>query len=359
MHDPSTLTYLDPTFDRLRQWVDDHRPTSIAVVMDSQTERHCLPLLAPHLPPGTQFLRMAGHGEGIKSLEHAHALWDSLEGMGMDRQGLILALGGGTVTDLAAFVASTHLRGTPLWLVPTTVLSMVDAAIGGKTGINFKGLKNRIGTFYSPEGISLHPQMLDTLDGREWRSGWTEHIKHLLLHDAELPSTDAASPLRRLLQGEAAQDEVATALLASVRIKSAVVSEDPFESTGRRRILNLGHTVGHALESWAMEHGEDINHGEAVAFGLRVCLAMSQAHPDCASARAMDCASCSALLQEFMPLPCAPPAADVLWALMGTDKKNARGEVQVVLLDGPGQPKEGVALTFGEFERALEQVVAD
>ena len=356
MHSPLQHTHLDPTFSRLREWIDDHRPTSIAVVMDSQTERHCLPILAPHLPPGTQLLSLSGHGEDMKSLEHVHALWDSLEGMGMDRRGLIVALGGGTVTDLTAFAASTYFRGTALWLVPTTVLAMVDAAIGGKTGINFRGLKNRIGTFYTPEGISLHPEMLHTLSPREWRNGWTEHIKHLLLSKKTLPEVGSDARLHRLLTNTAPGEEVASAILESVQIKSGVVSEDPTETNGRRRVLNLGHTVGHAIESWSMEHDKGIKHGEAVAFGIRVCLAMSKAHPSCPSAEDMNDAAISSFLSDQLGLDCTPPSAEVLWTLMGTDKKNAGGEIQVILLDGPGRPVEDVTLSFEEFAAAYAQV---
>ena len=356
MHNPSQHTHLDPTFSGLRDWIDDRRPTSIAVVMDSETERHCLPILAPHLPPGSQFLSLSGHGEDMKSLEHVHALWDSLEGMGMDRRGLIVALGGGTVTDLTAFAASTYFRGTALWMVPTTVLAMVDAAIGGKTGINFRGLKNRIGTFYSPEGISIHTEMLHTLSPRDWRNGWTEHIKHLLLKDSDLPEVGKESRLHRLLTNTAPREEVASAILESVQIKSDVVNEDPTESKGRRRVLNLGHTVGHAIESWSMEHDKGIKHGEAVAFGLRVCLAMSKGHLSCPSAKGMNDAAISSFLDDHFGLDCAPPSAEMLWSLMATDKKNAGGEVQVILLDGPGRPVEDVTLTYKEFAGAYEQI---
>ena len=177
---PTSDIHVDPLFASLRQWLGDNSPTSVAVVTDPMTEKWCLSALNPHLPPGTQFLRLGQHGEKIKSLEHAHALWDSFEGMGMDRHGLVIALGGGTISDLTAFASSTYLRGVRFWLIPTTLLSMVDASIGGKTGINFRGLKNRIGTFAKPEGVSIHTDFLDTLDAREMANGWAEHIKHTL-----------------------------------------------------------------------------------------------------------------------------------------------------------------------------------
>lgn len=349
----------DPAFATLRTWMAGYLPTSVAVVTDPMTEKWCLPLLAPHLPPGTQFLRLGQHGESIKSIEHAHAIWDSLEGMGMDRRGLVIALGGGTITDLAAFAASTYLRGVACWLVPTTLLAMVDAAVGGKNGINFRGLKNRIGTFRIPDGVSVHPAFLDTLDGRAMGCGWAEHIKHHLLHDRQVLPLDR-HPLVGPLSGEGLQEDfLLEAIANSVRIKSDIVATDPEERNGSRAALNFGHTAGHALESWALKQGHDIQHGEAVAWGMRVALRLSEIHAGCPAVGEDHFAEASRFIGDLIPMPVRPPAAGQLWEGMKADKKNEGDRMRMVLLDGPGVPLIGVDVHFEEFASAMDKVESE
>ena len=343
--------HIDPLFKSLRAWLDDHSPTSVAVVTDPMTEKWCLPALNPHLPPGTQFLRLGQHGEKIKSIEHTHALWDSFEGMGMDRHGLVIALGGGTITDLTAFASSTYLRGVHFWLIPTTLLSMVDASIGGKTGINFRGLKNRIGTFAQPSGVSIHSSFLDTLDAREMANGWAEHIKHTLIASKEARELPWENTLKSA-QPEAFEG----AIIESIAIKSNIVDQDALETNGTRKTLNFGHTSGHALESWAMEQSADLKHGEAVAWGIRIALKMSELHADCPQVKPGEFDGVSRSLATLIPLPCGIPDAEVLWNIMGHDKKNQGEQVKVVLLNGPGCPKVDVNVTLEDFQQALSQL---
>ena len=344
-------THVDPQFKALRNWLDDHTPTSVVVVTDPLTEKCCLPLLNPHLPPGTQFLRLGQHGETIKSIEHAHALWDSFEGMGMDRHGLVIALGGGTITDLTAFASSTYLRGIDFWLIPTTLLSMVDASIGGKTGINFRGLKNRIGTFSSAVGVSIHTAFLDTLNAREMSNGWAEHIKHTLLSSKQALEL----PWERTLS-DAHPDAFEAAIVHSIGIKAHIVNQDALETNGTRKTLNFGHTSGHALESWALAQSEDLKHGEAVAWGMRIALKMSELHAECPESKPGDFDGASRSLAALIPLPCVPPDAATLWEWMRSDKKNLGDQVKVVLLDGPGCPKIDVTVALADFEEALLQL---
>ena len=346
-----TSPELDPRMLRMLEWIDRTRPRRLAVVMDPNTERHCLPLISPLLPPHTDFLCLSKDGEAIKSIEHAHALWSSLEEAGYDRGSALIGLGGGTVTDLTGFVASTYLRGIDFWLVPTTLLAMVDAATGGKTGINLQGAKNRIGTFARPSGVSICPHFLSTLPAREMKSGLAEHVKHLLIaHSPE-------EAFRRISQltadeGLVDSDDFAPLIMESISIKENIVDQDPKEVTGRRQLLNFGHTMGHALESWAMSQGLGLLHGEAVAWGLSAELTLSAARFKKESPEALKLLALRDELNQKFPCPVTPPEPSELWTWAQKDKKNADDAVHMVLLSERGTPLVHQAVTWGEFATA-------
>lgn len=348
-------TQLDPQLLGLLNWIDKTRPNRLAVVMDRNTEQHCLPLLTPLLPPHTDFLCLSQSGEEVKRIEHAYALWSSLDEAGFDRYSAIIGLGGGTVTDLTGFVASTYLRGLDFWLIPTTLLGMVDAATGGKTGINLGGAKNRIGTFAHPSGVSLCPDFLHTLPERHVRSGLAEHVKHMLI---ALDPHTVCQRIERLPKGNAPFDGDAFSdlILESVAIKEHIVAQDPTESTGTRKQLNLGHTAGHAFESWALSEGHDLLHGEAVAWGLGVELAISAFRAGLESGSGQLLMTLSDAIQQVLPCPASPPAADVLWPWALMDKKNEGDRVQMVLLSEDGPPEVDQSVSFDEFDAACRAV---
>ncbi len=201
--------------------------------------------------------------ENEKSIETAVKCWESMCANHIDRQSHIIAIGGGVTTDIAGFVASTYMRGVGLTHIPTTLLAMVDASIGGKTGLNLLRWKNRIGTFYPAERIVIDRQFLETLPDNEWRNGWAEVVKHALIHSHEL--TKVVLNAKTL----AASKVILTPPLLEklMHVKLSCVSEDPFDHHERQK-LNAGHTVGHALESLFMQRGISIDHGLAVAAGL-------------------------------------------------------------------------------------------
>ena len=346
---------LDRNLHLLLKWIDCNRPNRLAVVMDPNTERHCLPAVFPLLPPHTDLLCLSEAGESIKRIEHAHALWNSLEEAGYDRNSAIIGLGGGTVTDLTGFVASTYLRGLGFWLIPTTLLAMVDAATGGKTGINLAGGKNRIGTFAQPSGISLCPRFLSTLPLRHLQSGLAEHAKHLLL---TVPVDEVLERLQRLpLHGEPLDCEAFTPIiLESVQIKEAIVKQDMREAIGIRKQLNFGHTAGHALESWAMSEGLDLFHGEAVAWGLGVELALSAGRLDSGSPLASSMLAMKDWLDRTFPCPVTPPDAGVLWKWLLKDKKNEGEVVRMVLLSETLPPTVDQTVTLDEFSEACNAI---
>ena len=269
-------------------------------------------------------------GEASKSLESAAAIYDWLVAQRAERGEAIVALGGGMVCDLAGFVAATFARGLPLVHVPTSLLAMVDAAVGGKVAVDHPQAKNLIGAFYQPRLVLADVSVLQTLPSRELTAGWAEVIKHALILDSDL---------LRLLEdnAEAAQrldPEIAERVIArSVALKAAVVSEDEREETGRRTILNYGHTIGHGLEAAAGYAG--LLHGEAVALGMsgaaRIAVRLGMLAPKLAQRQ-------DALLARF-GLPLCAPGIDAQKALaaMALDKKAQAGAVRWVLLEDIGR----------------------
>lgn len=233
----------------------------IFVLVDETTNKLCWSLVKDYLCLKDAQTIVIGATDRRKNLDTLVHVWESLQQGKATRHSLLINLGGGMVTDLGGFAASTYKRGINFINIPTTLLAMVDASVGGKTGINFGGLKNEIGIFNDAEFVLLDTNWLQTLDEENIRSGYAEMLKHGLIADetmwAELINFNIAQPNLH---------QLAFMLDKSVRIKERIVAEDPHEK-GIRKALNLGHTFGHAFESWAMKH-HPILHGYAVAFGL-------------------------------------------------------------------------------------------
>ena len=264
-------------------------------------------------------------GEGCKTLEMAAQLWQMLCEVGADRQSVLVGIGGGTVCDLVGFVASTYMRGIKCLLVPTTLLAQVDAAIGGKCGINFGGLKNMVGTFNLPGKVVCDPVWLATLPEREWRSGMAEVIKTAIIGDAQLFELLENSSLEEISTDYALCGEI---IARSVAVKCAVVNQD-FRESGARKVLNLGHTLGHAIEALT----SDYSHGEAVAIGIAHAAQMAVERgllsPE-------DCGRIVALLERYgLPTTTTLPAEELHQAMLH-DKKNNRGQIGWVLPTGIG-----------------------
>lgn len=209
-------------------------------------------------------------GETSKCLEVASNLWSRLCGLSADRGTAILAVGGGMVGDLAGFVAGTYLRGLPFYSLPTSLLAMVDASVGGKVGIDLPEGKNLVGQFYPARAVAIDPELLDTLPESEWASGMAEVIKHGILQGAPLWDTLLDCRREQLVEDRARREQV---LREAVEVKLRVVTEDPYERTGLRATLNLGHTFGHALE-WCSGYG--LRHGEAVGLGMLAAVRLSR-----------------------------------------------------------------------------------
>ena len=232
--------------------------TSIAVIVDENTYEHCYPLIAP-LFPGHHIISIPS-GEKNKRLSTCESIWEAMIENGMDRLSLVINLGGGVIGDMGGFCASCFMRGIDFIQIPTTLLSQVDASIGGKLAVDFRHLKNIIGVFRNPEIIFVDPVFLKTLSESEMRSGYAEILKHALIMNASIWDRLEQSPSWRMLNwGKEITD--------SVLIKKKVVEADPFEK-GLRKVLNFGHTIGHALESFFLGTEKELLHGEAVALGI-------------------------------------------------------------------------------------------
>ncbi len=250
-------------------------------------------------------------GERNKGLKAVEKIYGAMHEMNLDRGGLVVALGGGVVGDVAGFAAATWCRGVGCVQVPTTVLAISDSSVGGKTGVDYRGRKNGVGAFFQPEAVIADTALLSTLPEREFSNGMAEVIKYAMIGDPVLLD---------LLESE--KPPVEELLERSVRVKVAIVERDPKEK-GDRALCNFGHTFGHAIESW-YKYRKWL-HGEAVALGMAI------ACPDARLARIL----------ERWKLPVRDPALDLrlLAGLVGMDKKNENGTLRFIRVDSPGKPR--------------------
>lgn len=306
----------------------DTKADKLFVLTDTTTHEKCLPLLS-----GCEALKEAVHivigaTDTHKTLDTLAAVWQQLGRQGGSRHSMMICLGGGMVTDLGGFAASTFKRGIRFINIPTTLLAMVDAAVGGKTGINFDGLKNEIGVFNESEAVIINTQFLHTLDSENIRSGYAEMLKHALLSGQDLLGRhldfDLNNPDLPRLQ---------TMVAESIKVKEEIVKADPHEH-GLRKALNLGHTFGHALESLALEQDRAVLHGYAVAWGL-VC----ELYLSCALRQFPEniMRQCVRFIRDYygtFAFDCK--TYDHLYDLMRHDKKNQAGVINFTLLNGVG-----------------------
>ncbi len=316
------------------------------VLTDTTTQQLCWPLLKDFAGLRHATHIVIGATDTHKNIDTLATVWQALGEGGATRHSCMICLGGGMVSDLGGFAASTFKRGINYINIPTTLLSMVDASVGGKTGINFNGLKNEVGVFSQPQQVIIHTQFLRTLDEENIRSGYAEMLKHGLISDdntwAELLNFDLARPDLAQLQEMVGR---------SVAVKARIVEEDPHEH-GIRKALNLGHTVGHAFESWAMRHQQPILHGYAVAYGL-VCelyLSCLLTHFPTEKMRA----TVAYIRDYYGKLPITCDDYPELLELMRHDKKNVAGSINFTLLGDVGNIRINQTATQACIEEALD-----
>lgn len=285
-------------------------------------------------------------GEASKSLEQVGKLCSEMTSAGHDRKSFVIALGGGVVGDLAGFVAASFYRGVPFIQIPTTIVSLVDSSVGGKTGVNIPEGKNLVGAFHQPSLVLADPATLSTLAPREYREGYAEVIKHAAIRDAAmLDEIEALAPSE--------QDPPADLIARNIAIKARVVEEDEHETSGTRALLNFGHTIGHGIEA-SVPYGE-ILHGEAISLGIRAALILSEKYSTLTAAESQRILD---ILHNFK-LPTMLPshiATKTILEKLSRDKKFSAGAIKFVLLDKLGSAFVSSEVTLEAITETIEQI---
>ena len=317
----------------------------IFVLTDETTLVKCWPVVKNYFSLKDAKVITIGATDMHKDLDTMVRVWKSLGEGGASRHSCLINLGGGMVTDLGGFAAATFKRGINFINIPTTLLSMVDASVGGKTGINFGGLKNEIGVFCDSKFVILSTQFLQTLDAENICSGYAEMLKHGLISDermwAELVSFDLAQPDLKQLQRMVGE---------SVAVKERIVAQDPHEHD-IRKALNLGHTFGHAFESWALKR-KPVLHGYAVAYGLIPELWLSVVKTGFPTEKMRQ--TVNFIKENYGSLPITCDDYDELIELMRHDKKNKDGIINFTLLGGIGDIRINQSATIDEIKEAFD-----
>ena len=320
-------------YTALNTYIKANKPSIIFILVDTNTHDYCLPQFLEQLENDdivVEVMEMP-NGEDHKTIDICMGVWEALSEYNADRKSLLINLGGGVVTDLGGFVASTYMRGISYINIPTSLLAMVDASVGGKTGVDLGALKNQVGVINEGEMVGVDTSFLNTLPQNEMVSGFAEMLKHGLIYDkaywntlTHLEDLDI-SDLDKLIHD-------------SIVIKNKVVSSDPTEQ-GLRKILNFGHTLGHAIESYFLENADKtpLLHGEAIAIGMILESYIST--KICALATDDLETITEGILKTFSKVDITIDDQKIIIDLLKHDKKNSHGIVKFVLLEAIGKPK--------------------
>jgi len=330
--------------EKLQQFLKQKNYTKIAIILDENTRRHCLPIFT-QLLDSTNFAIIEIHsGEQNKNIETCQRIWNQMMEAGLDRHSLTINLGGGVIGDMGGFCAATFKRGMDFIQLPTTLLSQVDASIGGKLGIDFNHLKNSIGVFRNPQAVFIEPRFLKTLPEREVRSGFAEIIKHSLIADA-----GQWEDLQQI--EDLGQVNWEVFLQPSLKIKKKIVAEDPFEK-GIRKALNFGHTIGHAIESFALPGKQPLLHGEAIAIGM-ICEAWLS-HEIGGFPIEEVTTIARFILQIYGTCPLNKKDYPYLIELMTKDKKNENERINFTLINPVGKALINQTCDESLIEKSLQ-----
>ncbi|MDC8004024.1 3-dehydroquinate synthase [Aureisphaera galaxeae] len=319
-------------WEMTRQTIEAMNPSKVFVLTDSNTEKACLPHFLNEMGEITSFVHLSiPAGEKHKNISTCTQLWEQLSQLGADRKSLLINVGGGVVTDLGGFVACTYQRGIEFINIPTSLLSMVDAAVGGKNGVDLGSLKNQVGIIKNPHSVIIDIDFLSTLPEDEFRSGTAEMIKHGLIH--------SEAYLDRVMQMDKNNTgQLEDVIWDSIIIKNEVITEDPYEQ-GLRKTLNYGHTLGHAIESHCLmsSNRRTLLHGEAIAIGMILETYISHKQFNFPEDQLQKTAR---YISEYYPKESfSREEIDGIIKLLIFDKKNSHGSIQFVLLKEIGNHK--------------------
>ena len=329
----SVVYFNSEVYSELSNYIKTKNPSKIFILVDTNTHDLCLPQFLEHLESGDVVVEVMEipNGEDHKTIDICMGVWEALSEYNADRKSLLINLGGGVVTDLGGFVASTYMRGIAYINIPTSLLAMVDASVGGKTGVDLGPLKNQVGVINEGDMVGVDTTFLSTLPQNEMVSGFAEMLKHGLIYDKDYWNT-----LTHLENLDIT--DLDKLIYDSVIIKNKVVSEDPTEQ-GLRKILNFGHTLGHAIESYFLENGDKtpLLHGEAIAIGMileayissKIC-GLNNKELEIITA---------GILKTFSKVGINKNDRTIIIDFLKHDKKNSHGIIKFVLLEAIGQPK--------------------
>lgn len=342
-----SIHFNEKGYAELNQFLIENKYSSVFIITDTNSNEYCLPIFLGNLAADLRIeIIEFENGESNKNIETCIQIWEALTELGADRKSIILNLGGGVVTDLGGFIASTFKRGIDFIHIPTTLLAMVDASIGGKNGIDLGSLKNQIGVINAPKMVLIDSVYLATLQSSEMRSGLAEILKHGLIYDkkywqhfqdlSELDDSDFDS-----------------IIYESIKIKNEIVAQDPIEN-GIRKALNFGHTLGHAIESYFLESENKVTllHGEAIAIGMILESCISWKKNLITAAEYLEIKN--TIKNIFGEIVFDKNDLNPILNLLIHDKKNEHGNIQFVLLDGIGKTIINQVIENELIEKAFE-----
>lgn len=329
-------------FDTLLQNLIEKGYSQVFILTDENTEKHCLPILRKHLFNITPISSKSG--ESQKTLSIAESIWQELLSKEADKHAVLINLGGGMIGDLGGFCASLYKRGIDYIQVPTSLLAMIDSAIGGKTAVNFGGIKNIIGTIQQPKSVYIYPEFLASLPHEEVLNGYAEMIKHGLIHDKDY--------WQKIQQVNPQEWPTLLGLInGSIKIKMSIVTKDPYEKN-ERKLLNFGHTIGHAIEAYSLQHDKKpLKHGEAIAIGM-ICEAyLSKILLDLSNKELRQITDL--ISRTFPKYSLRNILSPELIKIMRQDKKNINDQIQFTLLKKIGKGQINLTCSDTQITAAL------
>jgi len=335
---PDYLTISNDTSEVIKSLIEKWQPDHVAILVDENTKKSCLPLLSYE-----DYLTIEiKSGEQNKTLRTCEHVWSELTQHQFTRKSLLINLGGGVIGDLGGFAASTFKRGIRFINIPTTLLSQVDASIGGKLGVDFGDLKNHVGLFRDPDHVIVNTQFLKTLDERELKSGFAEVIKHTLIADHA-----QWKQIQETTFEDQHWDEI---IPKSIAMKHEVVSSDPLEG-GLRKILNFGHTLGHAVESHFLHTSDRLLHGEAIAVGM---ILESHISVQKGWLSELEFEEIKNYIDSIYPISVQVPRLEDLMNYLLQDKKNDSNGISFSLLSKIGKCEYDIGVSSEMITKSLD-----